>query len=566
MSHSFSLSTILTMVLFMAAHMPLLSQPRSARQAMQIAEQCLTHHQAQSSTDLCLMTTSSRQKLKAVRNGVEHSLLTPYYIYADTLQGQMVIVSGDERMPAVLGYSQQAYDSTLPAPLVDLLESYSQTYAALPDSSSEVQPSLPEEDCGTKVLTTMEWSQERPFRNLCPEGMPSGCVATALGIVMSYHKWPLHGRGKHAYTWQATPITANFYESFYDWSKMTVSNFNRTSATEEEKAEVARFIKDICTAVETNYRTSGSSASMANALAALKYYFQYSFKTRLETPSGHTQESWEATLRKEIDEGRPFVYTAYEKNSGHAFVIDGYSGHKFHANFGWGGAFNGFYELDNMMGYNEKSQIIAGIEPATMHTYAIPTLNGTSAELTDQLGADKVEAGKWCTVNVSDFYTYHAWEGTMQLGLYDAHGQLREVLESFDYASHATRSGIGTNSYTFTPTITAEAGDYLAFSARQEGEDEWFEVCSNSGDAMHINAYPTFSTGIEGVAADAGAGVLLRGHSLKASGKSLTFTLKEDAQVSLYTTEGRLLSNQYLQQGTHTLPLPGHTMCLLKAE
>ena len=154
----------------------------------------------------------------------------------------------------------------------------------------------------------------------------------------------------------------------------------------------------------------------------------------------------------------------------------------------------------------------------------------------------------------------------MQLGLYDAHGQLREVLESFDYASHATRSGIGTNSYTFTPTITAEAGDYLAFSARQEGEDEWFEVCSNSGDAMHINACPTFSTGIEGVAADAGAGVLLRGHSLKASGKSLTFTLKEDAQVSLYTTEGRLLSNQYLQQGTHTLPLPGHTMCLLKAE
>lgn len=566
MSHSFSISSILSFILCLSVHMPLMGQRRTAGQAIQIARQYLTNCQAPSAVNLSLMAASGKQKLKALRKGKESPLHTPYYIYADTLQGQMVIVSGDERMPAVLGYSSQAYGTDLPAPLVDLLDCYSQEYSSLPESGSEVQPSPPEEEWGTKVLTTMEWSQEKPFRNLCPEEMPSGCVATALGIVMSYHQWPLHGRGKHAYTWQGSPIAANFHESTYDWSKMGVSNFNLTHATDEEKAEVAKFIKDICTSVETNYRTSGSSASMANALVALKYYFQYSFKTRLENTVGHTQDSWEATLRKEIDEGRPLVYSAYENNSGHAFVIDGYSGHMFHANFGWGGHFNGFYALNNMMGYNEKPQIIAGIAPATTHTYAIPTINGTSEELSNQLGTDKVEAGKWCTVNVSNFYAYHAWEGTMQLGLYDAKGHLREVLESFDYASRATRSDIGTNSYTFTPSITAEAGDYLAFAARQEGEDEWFEVCSNSGDAMHINACPSFSTGIEEVAEGTASGMLLPGHSLKACGKEVSFTLQHDGKVQVFTSDGKWISSHALKQGRHTLSLPVQTVCLLKAE
>lgn len=566
MNHFISISSILTIVLCMSIQPPLMGQHRTAGQAMQIARQYLSSHQAQSSASLSLMSTSGHKKLKAVRKGEKPLSRTPYYIYADTLLGQMVIVSGDERMPEVLGYSSQAYGTDLPAPLVDLLECYKQEYSSLPDSSSEVQPSQPEEEWGTKVLTTMEWSQEKPFRSLCPEEMPSGCVATALGIVMSYHRWPLHGRGKHAYTWQGTPISANFHESSYDWSKMGISNFNLTHATDEEKAEVAKFIKDICTSVETNYRPSGSSASMANALVALKYYFQYSFKTRLENSAGHTQESWEATLRKEIDEGRPFIYTAYEGNSGHAFVIDGYSGHKFHANFGWGGHFNGFYELNDMMGYSEKPQIIAGIAPATTHTYAIPTINGTSEELSNQLGADKVEAGKWCTVNVSNFYAYHTWEGTMQLGLYDAKGELREVLESFDYASRTTRSDIGTNSYTFNPSITAEAGDYLAFAARQDGEDEWFEVCSNSGDAMHINACPSLSTGIGGVGGSLASDVLLPGHSLKAGGNQASFTLTHDATVQVFTQEGKLVSSQSLSKGRHILPLPTHMVCLLKAE
>ena len=566
MSHSLSISSILAFLICLSAHMPLMGQHRTAGQAMQIARQYLANQQAQSAASLSLMSASGKQKLKAARKGEEPSPRTPYYIYADTIQGQMVIVSGDKRMPAVLGYSSQAYGTDLPTPLADLLECYSQEYSPLPDSGSEVQPSEPEEEWGTKVLTTMEWSQEKPFRNLCPEGMPSGCVATALGIVMSYHKWPLHGRGKHAYTWQGTSISANFHESSYDWSKMGVSNFNLTHATDEEKAEVAKFIKDICTSVETNYRPSGSSASMANALVALKYYFQYSFKTRLENPVGHTQESWEATLRKEIDEGRPLVYTAYEGNSGHAFVIDGYSGHMFHANFGWGGQFNGFYELSNMMGYNEKPQIIAGIAPATTHTYAIPTINGTSEELSDQLGTDKVEAGKWCTVNVSSFYAYHAWEGTMQFGLYDAKGHLREVLESFGYASRATRSDIGTNSYTFAPSISAEAGDYLAFAARQEGEDEWFEVCSNSGDALHINACPSLSSGIEDVAESAASDVLLPGHCLKVCGKEVGFTLLHDSRVHVFTQDGMWISSHVLKGGHHTLPLPAHSACLLKAE
>lgn len=108
--------------------------------------------------------------------------------------------------------------------------------------SSSVPAGLPSEDAafyvfnntsgpGTpvKVLETALWDQSDPYNRLCPEvnGALSltGCTATALAIVMRYHKWPVRGTGTlpgyttvsygawvdevklgHAYDWDNMPL------------------------------------------------------------------------------------------------------------------------------------------------------------------------------------------------------------------------------------------------------------------------------------------------------------------------------------------------------------------------
>ena len=49
------------------------------------------------------------------------------------------------------------------------------------------------------LLSTALWNQDAPYNNLCPKisgsSTPTGCVATALAIVMKYNRWPDQGSG-----------------------------------------------------------------------------------------------------------------------------------------------------------------------------------------------------------------------------------------------------------------------------------------------------------------------------------------------------------------------------------
>lgn len=48
------------------------------------------------------------------------------------------------------------------------------------------------------LLKTALWNQNAPYNNLCPKisgsSTPTGCVATALAIVMKYNRWPDPGK------------------------------------------------------------------------------------------------------------------------------------------------------------------------------------------------------------------------------------------------------------------------------------------------------------------------------------------------------------------------------------
>ena len=126
----------------------------------------------------------------------------------DTLLSQFT--SGDDVARPVLGYSLSGSfrtDEPLPVNFRDMLDWYAAEIKLAREKGWEPSPSVHVEwnnptkagSSGRVQLTTAAWNQFAPYNNLCPkvdgEECPCGCVATAMAIIMRYHKWPDHGTG-----------------------------------------------------------------------------------------------------------------------------------------------------------------------------------------------------------------------------------------------------------------------------------------------------------------------------------------------------------------------------------
>ena len=93
-------------------------------------------------------------------------------------------------------------------------------------------------------LLSSVWNQSAPFNDLCPVATngshyPCGCVATALGQIMYFHKYPDIGAGEKQYSFKPADgvgelLSANFGETHYEWNNMLDSyesgNYTSTQA------------------------------------------------------------------------------------------------------------------------------------------------------------------------------------------------------------------------------------------------------------------------------------------------------------------------------------------------
>lgn len=176
---------------------------------------------------------------------------------------------------------------------------------------------------------------------------PVGCVAVAIGQIMNYWKYPVFRFDKSK-------------EHQFEWCNMsdelTTANPNYTM----EKLAVARLLRDCGTACDMNYcylSRCQSFAWPAKALSALVDTFMYSPDAFLARRPFRDDE-WKQMLIDELVEGRPIFYACVTQDSidpskigGHAFVCDGYreSDGFFSFNFGWNGAYNGYYNIDALV-------------------------------------------------------------------------------------------------------------------------------------------------------------------------------------------------------------------------
>ena len=230
------------------------------------------------------------------------------------------------------------------------------------------------------AMLTTRWNQSPLYNYYCPAGCPAGCVATAIAQVMKFWNHPVKGSWSHSYNTPHGTLSANFDSTYYDWDNMP--NSLSGSSTMAQIHAVAELSYHVGVAVEMDYGTDGSGASMIGSgygpsgVSALKNYFGYSNTTRGIYKYNYSDYEWVNMLKTELDQGRPIPYAGYDNSAGHAFVFDGYnSSSQFHVNWGWGGAYNGFYTMgalnpggggvgtNSSNTFNSTNQAIFGVEP-----------------------------------------------------------------------------------------------------------------------------------------------------------------------------------------------------------
>ena len=318
--------------------------PISETQARSIAANFMASH--------AMSSTSLRIVQKAPRLGAPGaSVQAAYYVFNADREGY-VIVAGDDRAPAVLGYSDKGHFDmqNIPEAMQELLESYSVQMEAL-DQGARVSAHLSGRNAITPLVKA-QWSQNAPYNILLPiiKGKHAyvGCVATAIAQVMYYWKWP--ARPTKALPSYTTEDLSIYMPSLpvvdFDWNNMRDTYL--TSDTLSVQAFAAAQLSKYCAqSVNMDFKETSSSASTSSMSIALTTYFGYNPAARCTYRERYTTEDWEQMLYNELAANRPVIYRGAKATSGHAFVCDGYDGNGlFHINWGWNGASNGYFLLN----------------------------------------------------------------------------------------------------------------------------------------------------------------------------------------------------------------------------
>lgn len=414
-----------------------------------------------------------------------------YYMFRNKEDNRLVVISGDQRMQSILGYTDNAIeDNMMPDGMAELLTTYKRQYAALsPDCQTVCKSNL---NKGERLLKTPDWGQWAPFNLRTPLSYPTGCAATAMSIVMRYHQWPVMGQGSKTHIWKDSVMTADFEHTRYDWDNMPMSYDSYTTAQAEA---VSLLMRHAGIAVEMYYAAESSGARQSLVPGALTQHFRYAATTRLVSAADYDAATWEKMMRSEIDADRPVIYTG-ESTMGrgsHGFVLDGYRDNLFHFNFGWNGSGNGYFAISAFSStstafeFANQQQAVIGIKPLREDNCAPLTLEcegkyeGFYSDLTT------LTANTSVSIHLSSLTALRQWNGKLRWELCDAEGNVKEAFDS------KTVSINGGNSqsidFSFAPSTTATKGSYLRLMACENGKEEWTFVLNAKGQEVRMDAY-----------------------------------------------------------------------------
>ena len=486
-------------------------------QARSIASRFMSSHKMQS--------TGLQLARKAPQPGTATSSdKAAYYVFNNASREGYVIVAGDDRAPAVLGYSDKgSFDNrNLPEAMQALLEEYSEQIAAL-DHGAKPAPQL-RAAAAIKPLVTSNWSQNNPYNILLPvlssgKHAYAGCVATALAQVMYYHKWPASTTNAiPAYTTSSLSIyMPQLPITTFDWDSMH-DNYQTDDTTSAAALEAAKLTLYCAQSVEMNFNINGSGATSTRIPMMVSSYFGYKPTAHSIGRGNYTSQEWADALYSELAAGRPIIYSGSKKTGGHAFVCDGYDGNgMYHINWGWNGQSNGYFLLNVLnpdaqgtgsasgtYGYILTQAAIVGIEPGTDGS---STFELTSSDVTlDSYTTSRSDSNYGFTATVSGrFYNYTSQVMAVSYGwgLYQG-GTLKSVLYESYYSSlrpgfylstNAKALSFGKNLTSGTYRIVPIYSEYSANNWRPcIGADKNYIEVTINGNTCYYSGHGTAAT------------------------------------------------------------------------
>ncbi len=497
-----------------------------------------------SAADLTLAYTAT-----AVVNGVT---INDYYVFNVNGQNAFVMVSGDDIIIPVLAFSNtSSFDiSNLSPSTRDWIDGYkNQITAAVKNnvpakvhtpaqwSDLETAPGIhSHHSVGagslgviTPLLSTT-WDQDggggTPYNAYCPNTGASGglsvtgCVATAMAQVMKFWNWPTVGCGSHTYYdgtgGSLSTNTFNYGNTAFNWSSMPLTSSNSSVATLMYAAGVS--VNMSYTASESgSYVDLYETPWVNSAEYALQTYFHYktslksvlrfgiqngSLGTYYEGPDDEyyhgavnidslTEAAWIAMLQTELNAHHPMLYEGQGSVGGHCWVCDGWetSGDMFHFNWGWSGASNGYYTVDNLAppalgtgggagNFNYDQGVIMGIVPDSFPsdpgniemlahlktTTSTPMAYGTPFSFTTKIKNTGTSA----------------FAGTLCMELFDTSSNMVTIIDSLTGISVAAGDSSAALTFSCTPwAVTPEIYNGLRIAYAPAGTGLWTPVANN---------------------------------------------------------------------------------------
>lgn len=311
-----------------------------------------------------LKTVSQNSLVKAKARAMAKGDTTPvdtkqsFYIINDEENNRFVIVSSDDRLIKILGYSDNGVfnSETIPIGLIDMLNSYDEQYANANSYLDKVPKGVQKNYTFPSVQPLIEskWDQSDPYNLNCPKDIKSelgencatGCVATAMAQVMKYWRYPESGTGSNSYTSSTQRISQSldFSSVHFDWANM-LNEYN-SDATAIQESAVATLMHAAGVSVSMDYATS-SGAYAIDMAYALSHFWKYNPNVSYKKKQYYNDEAWYQLILGELSEGHPILYAGQGNTGGHQFVLDGCNEEgMFHFNFGWTGYGDGYYTLE----------------------------------------------------------------------------------------------------------------------------------------------------------------------------------------------------------------------------
>lgn len=448
--------------------MVVMAGPRSFQQAKAIAEK---------QAALLGVTIDQKAMTKARKQGSKGEITLSqesYYVFPNANSKGFTIVSGDDRLPEIVGYSSQgSYDeNNLPEGFISFMKAYQNLYNKVNLGDAEALKNLAEikawrnkknasaasTSAVAPLLGNIEWDQTSPYNNMCPRYdsvhvAATGCVATAMAQVMAYYKYPKQLKADipgYVNRWNGIPMeipTITREEGVYDWDNMLPKYNKEANATQQQKDAVAKLMYHCGAAVQMNYGPESAAAVSATKLAK---YFGYDADLMMDlNRSTFSLDKWMQIIDTELAAGRPVLYSGQASDGGHQFICDGKDGEGlYHINWGWSGSQNGYFDLsllnpekggtgsgNSTEGYNRLCSMTIGIAPdngvvdAPLATVPdIKAMNYGFLETTTKDTRENPDEAFdfWLDYGLGN-QTYQAFSGYVALGILQKDGSYRIV-------------------------------------------------------------------------------------------------------------------------------------------